>query len=169
MDERVSHGMRFLLQFVVGSDSSAARGICTRLGAGRVRHLQARELWIQERVLRKELSLRKVATETNRADIQTKPCDPVRHTMFLGLLSVRRFSTGCAIAAVTGFQTAFVALIVARGNSLPITVLEGDGSVPQRESVDYVSALASRPEIVGISTSAFCFLVCFRCCGIREF
>ena len=34
----------------VGSDASAAIGISARLGAGRVRHLEAKELWIQEKV-----------------------------------------------------------------------------------------------------------------------
>ena len=35
------------------SDSSAARGICTRTGSGKVRHLSIKELWIQEAYLKK--------------------------------------------------------------------------------------------------------------------
>ena len=36
------------LEVTIASDSSAARGICTRTGSGKVRHLSIKELWIQE-------------------------------------------------------------------------------------------------------------------------
>ena len=35
-------------EVIIASDSSAARGICTRTGSGKVRHLSIKELWIQE-------------------------------------------------------------------------------------------------------------------------
>ncbi len=34
----------------VNTNSSAARSISSRRGAGRVRHVEVRELWVQERV-----------------------------------------------------------------------------------------------------------------------
>ncbi len=40
-------GLEFGLQ--VNTDSVAAKSICSRSGAGKVRHLDVRELWIQER------------------------------------------------------------------------------------------------------------------------
>ncbi len=36
----------------VNTDSSAAGSISSRRGAGRVRHMEVRELWVQERVRR---------------------------------------------------------------------------------------------------------------------
>ena len=39
-------GMRW--EVTIASDSSAARGICTRTGSGNVRHLSIKELRIQE-------------------------------------------------------------------------------------------------------------------------
>jgi hypothetical protein len=53
-------------------DSSAALGIMRRSGVGKVRHLDTRLLWIQERVQAGDLSVMKVAGEDNPADLMTK-------------------------------------------------------------------------------------------------
>ncbi len=63
---------------VVATDSSAAKGVSSRLGAGRIRHLETRCLWIQHRVRSKELEIRRVWTDKNRGDMQTKLLDPSR-------------------------------------------------------------------------------------------
>ena len=42
------------------TDPSAARSISSRRGAGRARHVEERELWVQEMVRRGELSIIKV-------------------------------------------------------------------------------------------------------------
>ena len=41
-------------EVTIASDSSAARGICTRTGSWKVRHLSIKELWIQESYRKKE-------------------------------------------------------------------------------------------------------------------
>ena len=64
---------------VVATDSTAAKGMTARLGAGRVRHLEAKYLWIQDYVHAGELKIMKIDTAKNRADMQTKPLDPQRH------------------------------------------------------------------------------------------
>jgi len=74
------------VKVIVGSDSSAAAGISQRLGAGRVRHLEAKDLWIQEKVRSHELKVIKVGTEKNRADLMTKFLDPARHAELIALL-----------------------------------------------------------------------------------
>jgi len=74
------------VKVTVGSDSSAAGGISQRLGAGRVRHLEAKDLWIQEKVRSHELKVVKVGTEKNRADLLTKFLDPSRHAELIALL-----------------------------------------------------------------------------------
>ena len=53
----------FTVTASVGTDSTAAKGITARLGTGKVRHLETRCLWIQERVRSKEISILKVPTE----------------------------------------------------------------------------------------------------------
>jgi hypothetical protein len=57
------------------TDSSAARGMACRTGPGRVKHLETRWLWIQERVREKSISLGKVDTKVNPADLGTKVLD----------------------------------------------------------------------------------------------
>ena len=56
----------------VRGDSTAAHGICRRKGVGRVRHLEARDLWIQDKVADGSLQIEKVKSEENVADIGTK-------------------------------------------------------------------------------------------------
>ncbi len=54
------------------TDSSAARGIVRRAGSGRVKHLETRYLWIQDRVRRKQLEIGAIDTSLNTSDLGTK-------------------------------------------------------------------------------------------------
>jgi len=56
----------------IHADSAAAIGICQRMGIGRVRHLDVAQLWVQEKLKAKELSLHKCLGANNPADILTK-------------------------------------------------------------------------------------------------
>ena len=56
----------------VRSDSSAARSMVRRQGIGRVRHLDAALLWIQQKEKEKILAVSPIPTELNSADIGTK-------------------------------------------------------------------------------------------------
>ena len=60
------------MKLSVYTDSSAGKSIGSRRGVGKVRHLDTRELWIQERVARGDLTLKKVSGAENVADILTK-------------------------------------------------------------------------------------------------
>ena len=44
----------------VGSDSSAAIGISSRSGVGKVRHIATRYLWVQDAVREKQIMLKKI-------------------------------------------------------------------------------------------------------------
>ena len=57
----------------VCGDSSAAIGICRRVGIGRVRHLAVGQLWVQGLVRSGDVRLLKVLGVTNPADALTKP------------------------------------------------------------------------------------------------
>ncbi len=59
----------------VNTDSSTARSISSRKGDGQVRHVKARELWVQEKVRREELSIDIVRGEDIVADGFTKHVD----------------------------------------------------------------------------------------------
>ena len=57
---------------VVYADSSAALAIADRKGSGKLRHINIRVLWIQEKERREEVQLRKVRGTVNPADLVTK-------------------------------------------------------------------------------------------------
>ena len=51
------------------TDSSAAKGVAHRHGTGRVKHLTVRQLWIQEKVERKEVEVVKIPRCDNLAGV----------------------------------------------------------------------------------------------------
>ena len=53
-------------------DSSAAIAMMTREGLGKARHIDTQVLWVQEAVQNNILTLKKVRTDLNPADIFTK-------------------------------------------------------------------------------------------------
>ena len=61
------------ISITVLSDSSAARGAASRRGLGKLRHVQTRFLWLQERVACEDLKLEAVNARKNLADLLTKP------------------------------------------------------------------------------------------------
>ena len=56
----------------VWTDSSAAIGICSRQGLGKLRHIDTQALWIQEKVRTRQIILKKVKGDVNPADLLTK-------------------------------------------------------------------------------------------------
>jgi hypothetical protein len=57
----------------VWTDSAAAKGMVSRTGAGRQRHLEVKYLWVQQACREERFAIRKVAGERNPADLLTKP------------------------------------------------------------------------------------------------
>ena len=53
-------------------DATASNAIASRRGVGRVRHLHAQVLWVQEAVARRELTVVKVPRVENPADMRKK-------------------------------------------------------------------------------------------------
>ena len=54
-------------------DSSAAKSIVSRVGLGKVRHMEVKYLWAQEAHKMKRFEVRKIASAKNPADINTRP------------------------------------------------------------------------------------------------
>ena len=50
---------------------SAAKGVLHRRGAGRIKHLEAKQLWAQDLIMNKKLIAKKVAREINPSDAFT--------------------------------------------------------------------------------------------------
>ena len=68
---------------VLYTDSSAAKGIASRRGLGKVRHIELSELWLQDQVARKKVEVRKIRGEDNFSDSLTKHSgqDRIEQTM----------------------------------------------------------------------------------------
>ncbi len=56
----------------VSTDASAAKGIASRRGLGKVRHIEVHQLWVQDKVASGEIEVRKVDGKANIADMLTK-------------------------------------------------------------------------------------------------
>ena len=63
--------MNFRMEVEVLTDSSAARGLVRWSGCGRLKHLEARWLWLQERTRARSLHVGTVDSTLNSADLGT--------------------------------------------------------------------------------------------------
>ena len=61
----------------VMTDSSAAKGMASRKGLGKVRHVEVNQLWVQQKVGSGEIELKKVEGTSNLADALTKYVEQV--------------------------------------------------------------------------------------------
>ena len=57
----------------VWTDSTASIGICSRQGIGKIRHLETRLMWIQQRIRNEEMDLCWLPGDKKSADVFTKP------------------------------------------------------------------------------------------------
>ena len=76
------------LPIEVCTDSSACKGIVQREGCGKVKHLEARQLWVQEYVGNKTVTVTKIPREMNSSDVLTHSWtyrDGTKHLTSVGL------------------------------------------------------------------------------------
>ena len=107
------------------TDSSAAVGIFSRQGLGKLRHLVCTSLWIQQRTGHKELEVRNIAGEENPADLYTKHLDSTAKVEQLIGLFGGEFRGGRAEAAPQLRQVPAVAGMVEALFSEPEPSSEG--------------------------------------------
>ena len=89
-----SLGMRSLLadlgiivSIEIITDSTAATGTASRIGIGKIKHLDVGWLWIQDLVKAGDVTLKKINGKVNPADLMTKPksaAEAVRLTEAVG-------------------------------------------------------------------------------------
>ena len=70
--QNIAKGLSICYDIHLYTDSSAAMGMVARKGMGKVRHIEVGELWIQDAVRNKVLTVNKVKGDDNPADILTK-------------------------------------------------------------------------------------------------
>ena len=120
----------------VWTDSSAAIGICSRQGLGKLRHLDTHTLWIQQAVRSKRVDLRKIPGERNPADLFTKHSLTREKLMQLTGLFDCRFSGGRAAAAPQTRTTAGIKGTLAEVHALEECTPIMPHRVYEREALD---------------------------------
>ena len=72
----------------VHTDAEAAKGIASRTGVGKTRHIAVHFLWVQEKVRNGDLSLQKVRGEHNPVDMMTKHLSKEKMMNFMSTFSL---------------------------------------------------------------------------------
>ena len=90
-------GIRMALR--VWTDSTATIGICGRRGLGKLRHIDTRSLWLQQKLRDGGVELWKVRGEVNPADVFTKHLSSEERVASLCRLFGCRFAGGRAESA----------------------------------------------------------------------
>ena len=80
------------VKFELLTDSSAAMGMVMREGAGRVKHLDIKSLWIQERESLGDLKVKKIPRLENWSDLLTHHWTEQEGLRHLGGMSIVRRS-----------------------------------------------------------------------------
>ena len=87
---------------VISTDSSSAKSFASRRGLGKMRHIEVKELWLQEAVCHGRIKLQKIAGPENPADLFTKyltTAEIDKHLKFLNVnLVPRSLRTACSSA-----------------------------------------------------------------------
>ena len=106
----------------VWTDSSACPGIVRRTSSDRLRHLEIRHMWTQERLQQGEFLLKAVPTDDNVADLITKHLAAARVEELLSKLGVRRCTRGLMVASlITKVEANHFDACQPRGDGEPCT------------------------------------------------
>ena len=84
-DMGVAIGCKLLL------DAKATIGMVSRRGAGRLRHIEVQELWLQTAIAEKRVQVEKVPSWKNVADMMTKHVHPEAIQRHLHEIQVSRY------------------------------------------------------------------------------
>ncbi|CAK0899647.1 unnamed protein product, partial [Prorocentrum cordatum] len=87
----LARDMGYELELCLAGDATAASGIAHRRGAGRIRHIETKTLWLQRHVTERRVILSKTLGKVNVADLGTKHLAQKEMDEMLGLL-------GCFVA-----------------------------------------------------------------------
>ena len=75
-------------------DARATIGMLMRRGVGSLRHVELNQLWVQDVVADKTVSVEKVKSEENVADMLTKYVSPLVYRKLLAKVGIRRLERG---------------------------------------------------------------------------
>lgn len=87
------------LPLVIRTDSNATKGVCNRKGVGKVKHLDLKELWVQDSVAKGEFTVVKEPTQSNWADLMTKSLSGPRVSELVHMMPLRRGLPAAVLAS----------------------------------------------------------------------
>ena len=108
MSQQLWEIIGYKLPLVAKADSSAGKGIAQRKGAGKVKHLELKERWLQDFVQEGKVQIRKEPASTNMADLGTKALSGPRIHELARMLPLRR-----------GFMAAILASCIQMAGAQP--------------------------------------------------
>ena len=76
------------------TDSSSAKAVTLRRGPGRMRHIEIRQLWLQEECRQHRLTIERVSTRENDADMFTKAVCAARLRELCSMLGLQELAEG---------------------------------------------------------------------------
>ena len=85
----IASDMGLSFKVIIETDASAANGIASRKGLGKVRHIDVSQLRLQDRVSTGDIAIEKLSTRINLADALTKHVDSGKlnsHMVSVGLV-----------------------------------------------------------------------------------
>jgi hypothetical protein len=98
----------------VRTDSSAAKGVVKRSGSGKMKHLAAKDLWIQEVVRKGVVDVVTIDTLHNTSDLGTK-CHPERRQQ--DLLRMLPIAVGNGLSPTSVRKGLFLSLLASAGEA----------------------------------------------------
>ena len=100
---RMAHDWGEESTLIVHVDSSAAIGMVSLRGSGKLRHIKVGHLWIQEMAEEGEVQVRKVLGDSNPADLMTKHLQEKKVVQFMAHMNCThlqgRASTGLELSS----------------------------------------------------------------------
>ena len=87
--------MGILLKIWMYTDASAALANASKLGPGRIRHLEVQSMWLKDAIRRRILAIGKIGSKQNNSDVLTKHVNKETLTSFmeeLGLVSLKKMN-----------------------------------------------------------------------------
>ena len=112
---------------LVLTDSKACLGVAHRRGLGRLKHLQIKQLWVQDALREGRIALEKIATADNMADMMTKPLERGRLMYLASLLGMHWHSVDEEGATLMVLASRLAAVICLCGAEMQLDVGEHTG------------------------------------------
>ena len=102
----------FDLSLEILTDASAAKGIASRRGLGKTRHIAVHYLWVQERVNNGDIILKKIWGGENPADLLTKTLDKSKLLKCLSVFGIKYMEGRAGVAPTISDESCAISCLV---------------------------------------------------------